>query len=447
MKKIVILLLVLVVVSGMVAAGGGQNAASGKKQLTLYTWWGAAERTMGEALVANFEANHPDIKVEQNHIATEYMSKLNTMVASGNTPDVYFINEVSEWGEKGVGEDLMPFFNKSGVDPRKFYVESALYFTGSHLWGINATCTTVVLYYNKELFRAAGLPFPPDNTKNPWRWDQYVEAAKKLTKDANGRTPNDAGFNPDNIVQYGTVMNIGGSTGWLSWLYSNNARIANRSGTAYEIFSPAAAKVFQSIANLSLVDKVAPSYAIAQSSAFSSTSTALMNNQIAMLTSGTYVLADFTNENYDVGIAEIPIFDKATNIVWSAGFQMKKGGSQEAFELLHHMVDFTKWIKVAKENKIELTGLPQTNAVFDDPAINTEWISIYNKDMVKVSGDILQNAGMIPENVTLKNYAEIVNNTIRPELDKVWIGEETAEQALKNLEAQLTIDKLQGAWE
>jgi multiple sugar transport system substrate-binding protein len=129
------------------------------------------------------------------------------MMASGNPPDVFFLNEylLNEWGEKGAVEDLYPYFNKAGINPDQFYVSSALYKTGNHLWGINPSVVTICLYYNKELFRQAGVTPPPDSAANPWTWQQFVDAAKKLTRDSAGRGPNDPGFNYDQVVQYGTV--------------------------------------------------------------------------------------------------------------------------------------------------------------------------------------------------------------------------------------------------
>ena len=55
--------------------------------------------------------------------------------------------------------------------------------TGGKTWGIPFQRSTIVLYWNKELFKEAGL----DPEKGPANWDQMVEYAKKLTKtDASG---------------------------------------------------------------------------------------------------------------------------------------------------------------------------------------------------------------------------------------------------------------------
>jgi multiple sugar transport system substrate-binding protein len=404
---------------------------------------------MSEALVADFEKAHPNIKVEQNYIAyADYQSKINTMIASGTTPDVLYLPEflINDWGEKGVTADIFPFFQGARIDPKTFFVDTALYVTGGRLWGVNVTSTTTVLYYNKEMFRAAGITPPPDSAASPWSWEQYVAAAKKLTKDSNGRTPDEAGFNYNNLLQYGTVM----PTSWiyvLPLLYAGGTSVANAAGTALEITSPTAIRVVQNIANLALVDKVAPTVAMSNTNAFSSLPSMLMNGQLGMFIGGTFQFSDFANEGYDVGIAQIPsISGRGSNMVWSSGYAMKKGASREAFLLLQYLTDFNNWVTASKNHNVGLTGLPQTNSVFDDPAKNAAWTAIFPAGMAKVSGDILQNGSRLGENVTLKNFSEIMDQSIVPQLDKIWLGQETAQQALPALSSILA-GKLQGVWQ
>jgi len=404
---------------------------------------------MGEALIKDFRAAHPDIQVEENYVAyNDYHSKINTMIASGSPPDVMYLNEflINEWGEKGVTADLFPYYQKAGIDPKTFFVSSALNITGNRLWGINATSTTVVLYYNKKMFSDAGITPPPDSASRPWSWDQYVAAAKKLTKDSAGRTPNDSGFNYNNLVQYGTVM----PTSWiyvLPLLYAGGSSVANNTGTALEITSPTGIQVIQNIANLAAVDKVAPTVAMTNTSTvFSSLPAMLMNGQLGMFIGGTFQYSDFTNENYDVGIAQIPsLSGRGNNMVWSSAYVVRKGASDEAFQLNAFLADFNNWVNAARNHKIGLTGLPQTNSVFNDPAKNAAWTSIFPVSMAKISGDILQNGSRLGENVTLKNFSEIMDQTIAPVLDKIWLGESTAQQALPPLNSVLQ-GKLQGVW-
>jgi sn-glycerol 3-phosphate transport system substrate-binding protein len=73
--------------------------------------------------------------------------------------------------------------------------------TGGKTWGIPFQRSTIVLYYNKELFKEAGL----DPNKPPATWAEMADYAKKLTKkDASGK-----------VTQYGVQIPSSGFPYWL----------------------------------------------------------------------------------------------------------------------------------------------------------------------------------------------------------------------------------------
>ncbi|MDR2793655.1 MAG: extracellular solute-binding protein [Treponema sp.] len=449
MKKTVLFFMCIVLGIGQVFASGQKANTEGKTTVNFFTWWGDAEKIFGEALVADFEASHPNIHIEQTYVPyNDFHSKINTMIAAGNTPDVYLLNEflINEWGEKGVGADLAPYYQRAGIEYRRYFLPQYLFTTGGKLWGVGSNPATIVLYYNKELFTKAGVDFPPESVTSPWTWQQFVDAARKLTKDSSGRGPEEAGFNYQNVVQWGTLM----PTNWLYWgalLYGAQTSIVDANGTRLEMSKPAGTNIIQSIANLSLVDKVAPTHAMAQGSAFTNFPTLLMNGQLGMFIGGTFMSGEFINEKFDVGIAQIPSFTgKGGNMTWASGFQMRTGASQEAFEFFHWMANFDNWVQTSKKHNIALPGgLPTTSATLNDSAKREVWISVTNPAMSKVAGAILQEASRLGENVTVKNWAEIADQIIVPEFDKVWLGSETTADAMANLTTRL-LGKFQGVW-
>ena len=120
--------------------GGNDNSGDEEVTLSFYSWWADAEQDMGKALIADFEAQNPGIKIEPTFIdVDDYLSKLNALVAADTMPDVYYMNEylVSDWGNAGVSADLAPLFDKIGVNADETWVESALYKSGDNLYGIN----------------------------------------------------------------------------------------------------------------------------------------------------------------------------------------------------------------------------------------------------------------------------------------------------------------------
>ena len=132
----------------------------------------------------------------------------------------------------------------------------------------------------------------------------------------------DAGFDPDNIMVYGTMM----PTDWTKYialLHTNDAGILNEDGSALSISSDAGIEVIQSIADLGNVIHCAPSSAMAKG-AFSDASAMLMNGQVAMVIDGGWALANYTNEGFDVGVAPIPAFKHPADISWTAGLDVYK---------------------------------------------------------------------------------------------------------------------------
>ena len=249
-------------------ADSNTSGGSGEKvTISFYSWWADAEQEMGNALIDAFEKKYPNINVEPTYIAqSDYLSKLNTLVAADTLPDVYYLNEylINDWGSSGVSADLTSEFKKMNINPEDKWIDTALYKSGDALYGINYGSTTIVLYYNKDMLKAAGIEAPGTDATKPWTWDEYVNAAIAMTKDVNGKGPKDSGFDYNSCTQFGTTM----TNSWIYWLpllYSGGASIANDAGDALNITSDAAINTLQSIADLSLVHQCAPTAGVMDS--------------------------------------------------------------------------------------------------------------------------------------------------------------------------------------
>lgn len=449
-KRSVSILMATALAVGSVA---GTASASGGEEVTLsfYSWWADAEQQMGNALIEAFEEKYPNIHVKPTYIAdSDYLSKLNTLVAADSMPDVYYLNEylVNDWGAAGVSADLAPVFGKIGVNADEIWVDTALYKSGDSLYGINYGSTTILFYYNKQMFEEAGITPPGTDASNPWTWDEYVDAAIKLTKDINGKTPADEGFDYDSCTQFGTTM-TGSWIYWLPVLYAAGTSIADETGENLEINSQAAKDALQAIADLSQVYQCAPSVGVTDS-VFSEASAMLMNGQLGMFIGGNFLLGNFTSENFDVGIAQIPTMNGAapSNMVWSAAFAMsaKTEHPKEAAQFLEFMADFDNSVKVSMDTGLSLGSLPSTIKTLDtDTQEYADWCGVYDKTMAEVSSGILSGASRVGENVTLKNFSVIMNEKLVPALDEVWLGEKTADEAITAIEDSLA-GELQGAW-
>ena len=437
--------------SGQTEASQAESSSGEKKKVTFYMWASDAEQEFDKAIVAQYEKENPDIDIEENYIPyAEYLSKINTMAAAGSMPDIFNLPEgnVFEWGAKGALLDLKPLYEAAGVNPSDVSVDSAIFSTDENVWSVGYNVTTLCLYYNKELLEENGIAFPGIDASQPWSWDEFVENAKKITKDSSGSGPDDAAFDPDNITVYGTMM----PTDWVKsipLLHTNDSGILNEDGTALGISSDAGIEVIQSIADLGNKIHCAPSNAMAKG-AFSDASAMLMNGQVAMVIDGGWALANYTNEGFDVGVAPIPAFKHPADISWTAGLCMSPNAAdnKEAFDFYQYFTNFTNSIQAALDQGVSLGGLPHTLEVFDGGENEAKWVSTYTKvdatQMCEAFKNILQaDTTVLGDNVRVKNFPVIVDNTIVPALDNVWLGEVSAKEALEALDLSDSID---GYW-
>ena len=445
-KMLMVLLGASMVLSPLTAFADGE-----KTKVTFYMWAADAEQEFDRAIVAQYEEEHPDIDIEENYIPyAEYLSKINTMAAAGSMPDIFNLPEgnVFEWGEKGALLDLKPLYDNAGVKPEDVSVDSAIFSTDNQIWSVGYNVTTMCMYYNKDMLKEAGIDLPSTDAASPWSWDEFVENAKKITKDSNGNGPDDEGFDPDSISVYGTMM----PTDWVKFialLHTNGVGILNEDGDALGISTPEGIEVIQAIADLGNTIHCAPSSAMAKG-AFSDASAMLMNGQVAMVIDGGWALANYTNEGFDVGVAPIPAFQQAADISWTAGLCMSPNAAENeaAFDFYQYFTNFTNSVDAALNQGVSLGGLPQTLEVFDGGENEQKWISTYSKvdatEMCEAFKNILQaDTTVLGDNVRVKNFPVIVDNTIVPALDNVWLGETTAEEALTSLNLSDSID---GYW-
>lgn len=428
-----------------------EKPEAGEQKVSYYSWAGDQEQVFEKALVDEYMKSHPEVEVEANFIPyAEYLSKINTMKAAGSMPDIFKLPEgnVYEWGEKGAVLDLKPLYDKAGINPSDESLDQAIFQTDDNIWSVGMNVATLCLYYNKDILTQYGIEFPSENVTKPWSWTEFVENAKKLTRDTNGKTPNDPGFNSDNVVTYGTMMPTGWSA-YIALLHTNDSGIADADGKTLEISKERGIETIQAIADLSLKDKCAPGIAMAKG-AFSDSSAMLINGQLATIIDGSWALANYTNEGFDVGVAPIPVFLHPADISWTGGVCMSPDSEKNgaAFDFYRYLTDFNNSIDSALSHDVSLGGLPHTLSVFDGGENEKKWASAFAKvDTTKACAtfkEILQDPNtIVGDNVTLKNFPEIVDNTIVPMLDNVWLGEMTAREALESIDVSQVLD---GYW-
>lgn len=172
-----------------------------------YGMWGQEQYEGVLKQIELFEKLNPDIEVEVELVPwAQYWTKLQTMIASGDCWDVFWMNtNVGDFAERGAILDLTPFIERDKVDLSPYSpVSMELGKWKGRIYYIPRDFDTIALYYNKDMFDAAGVKYPDWN----WTYVDLILAAEKLTKrDKTGR-----------VMQWGIVSGGTSLTSQQEWL-------------------------------------------------------------------------------------------------------------------------------------------------------------------------------------------------------------------------------------
>jgi multiple sugar transport system substrate-binding protein len=139
-----------------------------------------------ETLIPAFEAQNPAIKIRLVSASwADYDSRFQALVSGGTPPDVF-----SHWGfsgfqdylQQGQVADLTPWIQKDRFDTTDYW-ETALnaYTVDQKIMGLPVMTTGSYVFYNRDMFDAAGEPYPPTNWADPqWTTDAFLQKCKRL---------------------------------------------------------------------------------------------------------------------------------------------------------------------------------------------------------------------------------------------------------------------------
>jgi multiple sugar transport system substrate-binding protein len=152
-------------------------------KLTYFTFSAAPDHLKDlDAIVEAFEAQHPNVTVEvQTAPYADYFTKLQTAVAGGTAPDTFELNYENfvTYATAGTLLDLSaPSAADTSFSADAFYPKAYEVFQQDGTqYGLPASFSDVLLFYNKDLFDKAGVDYPTAD----WTWQDELAAAEKLT--------------------------------------------------------------------------------------------------------------------------------------------------------------------------------------------------------------------------------------------------------------------------
>jgi sn-glycerol 3-phosphate transport system substrate-binding protein len=238
-----------------VLAFGVAGAAWAKVELSMYypVAVGGPLTKIVDGLVADFMKENPDIDVKAIYAGNYNDARIKALAAlkSGQPAQlsVMFAIDIYELIEQDaiVAFDDIVETDEEKAWLTKFYpalMENGI--TGGKTWGIPFQRSTIVMYYNKDAFRDAGLD--PENP--PATWDELVDAGQKLVKkDASGQ-----------IERWGIMIP---STGYPYWMFGalamqNDQVLMNSAGNETFFDAPSTVGALEFWLDLGKTHKVMP---------------------------------------------------------------------------------------------------------------------------------------------------------------------------------------------
>jgi len=365
MKRVFTLLTLMIVVSQLlVACGGAATPAPAKveptkppaeptkppapKQVTLtfyqrgYTEGGTDATSVTTAkAIEIFQKANPNVKVNIVGIpwTAEGDTKLEAALAAKTDINIFRVTSpnLPRYAKQGILSEITPYLTDE--DKKDFYPSGFQVATvDGKVWAWPLWVTAISIFANTDILKERGVTLP--TLDKPWTWDEFVEAAKKLTyKKADGTQV--YGFSSSS--KWGAVE-------YYPLMYIDGGRILSADGKKFVQNSPEGVSALQKIADLALVHKVTPPD-------FGTVDQAGVRAQfkdrktVAMLMSTPGFIPDLEKENFPLAVLPPPI-GKLGKTVTNGAFGLYavvNTGDQDTLKAAHELAKYLTGSQVAKD--------------------------------------------------------------------------------------------------
>lgn len=380
---------------------GGAMSVSEADDITLWYYWETEghQKALDE-MIATYNESQDAYNLTAKYVPfADFKKQLSIGASASELPDLVILDspDHASYASMGIFADLTGKFDVS-----TYYegpVASAT--LDDTLYGVPFGCNCLALYYNEDMFEAAGI------TEVPTTWDELKEAAEKLTSD------NVTG------LAFCSVQNEEGTFNFVPWLWSTGA-------TSYEINSE------NGIRALSFVKDLIDS-GVMSKECINWTQGDVMNQfisgNVAMMINGPWQIPTMREEapelNYNVAL--IPMDAEYASVIGGENYAVVSGGNEDG------ALDFLTYATQEEQVIFMMTQMGYISADKEIAAaqFTDEGDAIYKKFVEQM--EYAQARGPLPE------WPE-VSDAISLAFNEVMTGSASPEDAAA--EAQATIDSI-----
>nr|WP_235816259.1 ABC transporter substrate-binding protein [Phaeovulum vinaykumarii] len=341
----------------MLAAGTALALpAAAETELTMYypISVGGPLTQVVDAMVAEFETANPDIKVNAIYAGNYDDTRIKALSAlnSGEPAQLAVMFSIDAYDL--IEQDLIVPFDDVIAEEDKGWLDSfypALMANGrieGKTWGVPFQRSTIVAYYNKDMFREAGL----DPEKAPTTWDEMVEMGKALTNDDH----------------YGLMIP---STGYPYWMFQalaiqNGKELMSNDGLTTYFDDPAVLETLEFWKSLSTEHGIMPEGTVEWGTlrqAFLEGKTAMMWHSTGNLT------AVKNNASFDFGVAMLPAHTRLGSPTGGGNFYLFKDATDAEKAAALKLVQFMTSPEKAAEWSIATGYMGVSPAAYETDAL------------------------------------------------------------------------------
>jgi ABC-type sugar transport system permease subunit/ABC-type glycerol-3-phosphate transport system substrate-binding protein len=285
--------------------------------LRLTDWADSEELRLSEAALDAFRKAHPTIDVQyEPNPGRQYEEKILTALAADSPPDVFLLDSklIPTFTNKQVLLDLAPYARAMRIDTAQWFSNVlAIARKGDALYAFPKGFTPLMIYYNKSVFRDAGVAFPSDD----WTWDDFLSTARRLTRTGDGR-PDRYGTSFTNYYFY-----------WIPWVWSAGGDVVSPEGTRATGYldGERTRAALQWLIDLRTLHRVAPDAGTwVQSEKTGSGPALFASGVIAMTVDGHWRMPSFLRyrkeRSLDFGVAPLPRHRSGgkVNVMYESGW-------------------------------------------------------------------------------------------------------------------------------
>lgn len=196
--------------------GGNSDSSSAEAGVTTIEFWSnhpGSSKALEEEMIAAFEAENPDIKVKLTDAGKNYeevAQKFNAALSGGQVPDLVVASDVT-WFNFALNAQLAPLDDLLDSEDAADYVMSLYdeYVLNDQHFAVPYARSTPLLYYNKDMWQAAGLPDRGPKTWEEWN-DDFAPKLAEANPDVTPLVIPDGSLYMDWYFQ-GMVWSMGGA--------------------------------------------------------------------------------------------------------------------------------------------------------------------------------------------------------------------------------------------